>query len=140
VADGSVYRLDADLSPDGRLFAAWVWINGNRPTKLVLDTLAEQTVLMRRVLAELRLGPFVTAAPLAPAEPPMYRLERVEMGQYWLHGPVVGATDRISGPEGVEELQVEGILGLDWLTDYFEMACLNFDFERPSLDVRPRPS
>ena len=144
MARHELYHVDTEVFSDGR-FAAWIWINGDRPHLLSVNATADRTVLVRGILVdELALRPFMTAirpAPLAggAATPlTLYRLDSVILGQYSLEHPLVAVADEVSNrlQSELEALGVDGVLGMDWLRLHFDRVF--FDLVERRLELWQR--
>lgn len=139
------HHLDGRLLKDGRFLSVVVWLQGDRPglrpCELLVDTAADRTVLLRHVLTELGLPPFLAAigAHVSLANIPpgtaLHRFEGVDLGQFWLGGAMALSVDSLADHLPTE-LNVEGVLGMEWLAPHFARICLNLDADAPRLELR----
>lgn len=136
-----VYLVDTEVLPDGRC-AAWVWINGNVPLLLLVDAAAGPTALLREIVRDdLRLAPFMTAIGPSSAPTParttktLYRVAAAELGQSWIEHPLLAIADEVSIrlPSLLAALNVDGVLGMDWLVPRFDRVL--FDLRERRLEL-----
>lgn len=133
MADGGSYHVDATFHDDGRLLAVLVWLDGDVPCRLVVDTTADRTIVLRTVLAQAGLRLFLVSIDAATV--PQYRPEGVALGACWLGFPLLLGVDAL--PTGLpDDPAIDGVMGMDWLTPHFERVCL--DFVAPALLLWPR--
>jgi hypothetical protein len=133
MAEGGPYLVDAMFHDDGHLMTVLVWLDGDAPCRLVVDTTADRTQIRRAILLQADLRPFVV--PIGHAAAPQYRPEGAALGQFWLRFPLLLGMDGLPG-NLPDDPAIDGVLGMDWLTPHFERICL--DFETPALPLWPR--
>src|SRR5262249_873226 len=133
MADGGPYQVDATFHDDGHLLMVLVWIDGDVPCRLVIDTTADRTLVLRTGLLQADLRPFLVSIDQTAA--PQYRPEGVALGQFWLRFPLLLGVDVV--PANLpNDPAIDGVLGMDWLLPHFERVCL--DFDTPALLLWPR--
>lgn len=127
------YEVDAKILR-GRFVVVFAWLPGGQVWELLVGTAIDRTVLRRSIVNE--LVALSSAQPLPPAIPLvlnspqatgstiLYRIEDGAVLGDWLPQPVVVAADELT--EGwLEELDIDGILGMDWVVPRFGRMCLN---------------
>jgi hypothetical protein len=129
---------------DGRFLAVLAWFASDPeapdPFMLLVDTATERTVVLRHALDRLGLQPFVQA--IGPhvrlwGLPPGTALYRIDAGllgdDYSFRGWTVLAVDSLTDYLPTD-LDVDGIVGMEWLGQHFARICLILDEEMPRLE------
>jgi hypothetical protein len=133
MAEDGPYHVDASFHDEGHLLTVLVWLDGDVPCRVVIDTTADRTLIFRPVLAQADVRPFLISIDHAAA--PQYRPEGVAVGQFWIRFPLLLGVDAL--PANLpDDPAIDGVLGMDWLTPHFERICL--DFGIPALLLWPR--
>jgi hypothetical protein len=116
------------------------------PFLLLVDTATERAVVRRQALEKLGLQPFLQAiGPHVrlwdlPPGTALYRIDAGLLGDYAFRGWTVLAVDSLTDYLPTD-LDVDGIVGMEWLGQHFERICLILDEEMPRLELHtPGPA
>ncbi len=122
--------LGGEISTEGRIHGSGRWVTfpllvgGTQVLWMVLDTGAPVSALNPRIKDELEHRSLLSPSP----RPNLYRLRDLEFGGKQVADMEVGVVRRL------ERLDIEGVLGLDFLSNFQDIH-----FNLPSLRLRLVP-
>lgn len=129
----------------GRFLTVRVWLadekGRTRACRLLVDTASDRTVVVRWVLDALGLRPFLR--PISPYSQvlwdllpgtDLYRIDEGLLGQFWFRGWTVLGVDSLTGYLPTD-MNVEGILGMEWLAQHFRRVCLVLEDDVQRLEI-----